>query len=115
MALGYKYAPDAIKKHVDVEDKGTIAIRDSAYETRAVVINESGLYSLILSSKLEQARGPRNLLEMLPEVFTLEDAKRVRMAAGLDTQNTAKMIRNWKNRNYVTQNSEFSFQKNKRK
>ncbi|MBO4673634.1 MAG: hypothetical protein J5616_04720, partial [Bacteroidaceae bacterium] len=60
------------------------------------------------------SRGPRNLLEMLPDVFTLEDAKRVRMAAGLDTQNTAKMIRNWKNRNYVTQNSEFSFQKSKK-
>ena len=59
-------------------------------------------------------RGPRNLLELLPDEFTLDDAKRVRQQQGLDTENTAKMIRNWKNRNYVTQNSEFSFQKSER-
>ena len=55
-ALGYKNTADAIIKHVDKEDRSTIAIRDSAYETRAVVINESGLYSLVLSSKLEQRK-----------------------------------------------------------
>ena len=42
--------------HVDDEDKGTLPIREGAYETRAIVINESGLYSLVLSSKLPQAR-----------------------------------------------------------
>ena len=56
-------------------------------------------------------RGPRNLLELLPDEFTLEDAKRVRRQQGMDTVNTMKMIRNWTNRGYVTQNSEFSFQK----
>ena len=56
MALGYKNTSKAIQQHVDEEDKGTLPIRESAYETRAIVINESGLYSLILSSKLEQAR-----------------------------------------------------------
>jgi hypothetical protein len=59
-------------------------------------------------------RGPRNLLELLPDEFTLEDAKRVRQKEGLGTANTAKMIRNWVNRNYVTQNSEFSFIKSER-
>jgi hypothetical protein len=53
-------------------------------------------------------------LELLPDTFTIEDAQRVRMAEGLDIQNTAKMVRNWKNRNYVTQNSEFSFIKSER-
>jgi hypothetical protein len=43
--LCHKNAPDALSKHVDDEDKGTIAIRDSAYETRAIFINESGLHS----------------------------------------------------------------------
>ena len=33
-ALGYKNTADAIIKHVDKEDRSTIAIRDSAYETR---------------------------------------------------------------------------------
>ncbi len=67
-ALGYKNTADAIIKHVDKEDRGTIAIRDSAYETRAVVINESGLYSLILSSKLEQAKAFKRWVtsEVLP-------------------------------------------------
>ena len=59
-------------------------------------------------------RGPRNLLELLPEVFTLEDAKRVRRQEGLDTENTIKMVRNWKSRNYVTQISDISFQKSKK-
>ncbi len=58
-------------------------------------------------------RGPRNLLELLPDTFTLEDAKRVRRMQGLDTQHTAKMIRNWVYRNYVTQNSETQFSKSK--
>ena len=67
-ALGYKNTADAIIKHVDKEDRSTIAIRDSAYETRAVVINESGLYSLILTSKLEQAKAFKRWVtsEVLP-------------------------------------------------
>ena len=42
----------ALRKHVDEEDKTTVAICDtgSNYKTQAVIINESGLYSLILSS-----------------------------------------------------------------
>ena len=55
-ALGYNNTRDALRKHVDDEDKGTVAIRDTAYETRAIVINESGLYSLVLASKLPQAK-----------------------------------------------------------
>ena len=54
--MGYKNPNDALCKHVDTEDRGTVAIRDTAYETRAIVINESGLYSLVLSSKLPQAK-----------------------------------------------------------
>ena len=50
-ALGYKNTSKAIQQHVDDEDKSTLPIREAAYETRAIVINESGLYSLILSSK----------------------------------------------------------------
>ena len=59
-------------------------------------------------------RGPRNLLELLPEEFTLEDAKRVRQQENMSTANTAHMIRNWKMRGYVTQISEISFKKCKR-
>ena len=37
-------------------DKSTAPIQGPAYETRVTLINESGLYSLILSSKLPQAK-----------------------------------------------------------
>ena len=69
-ALGYSNTRDALNKHVDNEDKGTVAIRDTAYETRAVVINESGLYSLILSSKLPQAQAFKRWVtsEVLPQI-----------------------------------------------
>ena len=59
-------------------------------------------------------RGPRNLLELLPDEFTLEDAKRIRLKNGKSEGKTIKMIRNWINRNYVIQNSEFSFVKSSR-
>ena len=69
-ALGYSNTRDALNKHVDHEDKSTVAIRDTAYETRAVVINESGLYSLILSSKLPQAKAFKRWVtsEVLPQI-----------------------------------------------
>ena len=56
-ALGYSNTRDALNKHVDREDKGTVAFRDAiGREQKSVVINESGLYALILSSKLPQAK-----------------------------------------------------------
>ena len=57
-ALGYKKTENALAAHVDEEDKTITLIQGSGsnYKTRAVFINESGLYSLILSSKLEQAK-----------------------------------------------------------
>ena len=69
-ALGYNNTRDALRKHVDDEDKGTVAIRDTAYETRAIVINESGLYSLVLASKLPQAKVFKRWVtsEVLPQI-----------------------------------------------
>lgn len=69
-ALGYSNTSKAIQQHVDHEDKGTLPIREDAFETRAVVINESGLYSLILSSKLPQAKAFKRWVtsEVLPQI-----------------------------------------------
>lgn len=60
-------------------------------------------------------RGPRNLLELLPDEFTLEDAQRVRRQQGLSNEghSAIRMIRTWSNRGYVIQNTEYSFKKNK--
>ena len=71
-ALGYSNGRDAVRKHVDGEDKTTVAICDtgSNYKTNAVFINESGLYALIFSSKLESARRFKHWVtaEVLPAI-----------------------------------------------
>ena len=46
-------------------------------------------------------RGPRNLLELLPNEFTMEDAVRVRREQGLSRKGTGAMIRAWRNRGYI--------------
>lgn len=46
--LGYNDTSDALKKHVDEEDKLTRRFADSGQNREMYVINESGLYSLIL-------------------------------------------------------------------
>ncbi len=55
--LGYKDSVNALKSHVDAEDKkGWQITTPSRGMQQASVINESGLYSLILSSKLPKAK-----------------------------------------------------------
>ena len=56
-------------------------------------------------------RGPRNLLELLPDEFTIEDAKRVRRQQGMRTENTGKMVSQWKSRGYILQLTVDSFKK----
>lgn len=55
-ALGYRDTSDALKKHVDADDKLTRRFADSGQAREMYIINESGLYSLILSSKLPGAK-----------------------------------------------------------
>lgn len=70
--LGYKKSRNAMMAHVDDDDKTTALIQGpgSNYKTRAIIINESGLYSLILSSKLPQARAFKRWVtsEVLPQI-----------------------------------------------
>lgn len=55
-ALGYKEPQKAIRTHVDPEDKGVSKMDTPGGNQEVVIINESGLYSLILSSKLPNAK-----------------------------------------------------------
>jgi prophage antirepressor-like protein len=55
-ALGYSNTRDALSKHVDAEDKLESQIATSGQRRAIILINESGLYSLILSSQLPQAK-----------------------------------------------------------
>lgn len=55
-ALGYKDTFAALKQHVDDEDKLVWQITSAGQKRDATVINESGVYSLILRSNLPKAR-----------------------------------------------------------
>ena len=51
--------------------------------------------------KTKKQRGPRNLLDLLPEVFTYEEAGLMRQRQGIWTGTLGKMIFNWKARGYI--------------
>jgi len=56
-ALGYAKPLDALSKHVEEDDSAKCGLIDSmGRRQQTIIINESGLYALVLSSKLEQAR-----------------------------------------------------------
>ena len=67
--LGYTNAPKAIRDHVDTEDK-TVNESFTVNGTKGILINESGLYSLILSSKLPTAKKFKRWVtsEVLPSI-----------------------------------------------
>lgn len=71
-ALGYAKPENALSAHVDDEDKTTTLVQGtgSNYKSKATVINESGLYSLVLSSKLPSAKKFKRWVtsEVLPSV-----------------------------------------------
>lgn len=86
--LGYKDTSDALKKHVDVDDKMTLQIADSLGRLQdTYIINESGFYSLVLSSKLPTAKKFKRWVthEVLPSIrkhgayMTLEKIEEVLM------------------------------------
>lgn len=67
--LGYTNPQKAVRDHVDVED---MTVNDAfvVHGTRGTLINESGLYSLILSSRLPKAKAFKRWVtsEVLPEI-----------------------------------------------
>ena len=69
-ALGYTNTQKAIRDHVDDDDKLTERFVLSGQARRVIIINESGLYSLILSSKLPQAKAFKRWVtsEVLPQI-----------------------------------------------
>lgn len=69
-ALGYSNAAAALKRHVDEEDKGVTKRDTLGGIQKLVIINESGLYALVLSSKLPQAKEFKRWVtsEVLPQI-----------------------------------------------
>ena len=70
MALGYKDTSDALKKHVEFDDKLTRRFADSGQNREMYIINESGLYALIFGSKLDSAKRFKHWVtsEVLPTI-----------------------------------------------
>ena len=54
--LGYKNGSRDVNRHVDEEDRRKNMVFDGNQNKETIIINESGLYSLILGSKLPSAK-----------------------------------------------------------
>lgn len=69
-SLGYSNTRDAIKAHVDADDKADVVIHDGRQNRKMTAINESGLYSLIFGSKLPSAKQFKRWVtsEVLPQI-----------------------------------------------
>ena len=74
VALGYSSASKAVMVHVDEEDKQKVMLKADSQNgnvvTATTLVNESGLYSLVLSSKLPQAKQFKRWVtsEVLPSI-----------------------------------------------
>lgn len=70
-ALGYERPTKAVQDHIDEEDKDVVPIQDSiGRKQNTPIINESGLYSLVLSSKLPKAKAFKRWItsEVIPSI-----------------------------------------------
>ena len=70
LILGYGNPTKAIRMHVDDEDKGVSVLDSPGGRQQTTIINESGLYSLIMNSKLPTAKRFKHWVtnEVLPEI-----------------------------------------------
>ena len=68
--LGYKETAKAIRTHICAEDKGVSVLDTPGGQQKITLINESGLYSLILGSKLPKAKTFKRWVtsEVLPTI-----------------------------------------------
>lgn len=89
--LGYSNPRDAIAKHVDDDDRNTVAIRDGKGNPNQTIINESGLYALIIGSKLPAAKKFKRWVtsEVLPSIrktgsYTVDPLQKQRLEIDLN-------------------------------
>ena len=73
--LGYINPEKALRVHVDDEDKGVNEMGTPGGTQKVTFVNESGLYSLILASKLPQAKAFKRWVtaEVLPQIRTVQN------------------------------------------
>lgn len=101
-ALGYTNPRKALADHVDSEDKNTVTIRDGIKgNPNKTIINESGMYSLILSSKLQSAKRFKRWVtsEVLPAIrktgsySTHEEYDRIELARIISSCKSATAVK----------------------
>ena len=124
--LGYKNTKDALLKHVDEEDKLGAQIATSGQRREMTIINESGLYSLILSSKLPNAKKFKRWVtsEVLPTIrktgsyqlpMTPEEQIRLLLESNVHMDermtNAEEDIALLKNKSEIDSNQRFQLQK----
>lgn len=87
--LGYSRTADAIRAHVDPDDKGVGELETPGGPQAMVIINESGLYSLIFGSKLPKAKEFKHWVtsEVLPSI-----RKNGGYIAGQETMTDSELI-----------------------
>lgn len=70
LSLGYKETAKAIRENVEEDDKGVSVLDTPGGSQKTIIINESGLYSLIMSSKLPNAKEFKRWVtsEVLPSI-----------------------------------------------
>ena len=68
--LGYQNGSRDINRHVDEADRHKVMLFDGNQDKETIIINESGLYSLILSSKMPNAKKFKRWVtsEVLPSI-----------------------------------------------
>ncbi|CCF28065.1 Prophage antirepressor [Leuconostoc citreum LBAE E16] len=120
--LGYSASRNALSKHVDSDDKLTHQISASGQKREMTLINESGVYSLIFGSKLENAKRFKKWVtsEVLPAIRkhgaymtdkTIEDVLTnpdtiIRLATDLKNERQAKLELQQENSVLLQQNNE---------
>ena len=111
-ALGYAKPQNALATHVDREDKSTAPIQGTAYETRVTLINESGLYALILSSKLPQAKAFKRWVtsEVLPQIRKTGGYIPTK-GANVNHNTVRQMLKNWRKQRLVVLEEDGNYRK----
>lgn len=103
--LGYQNGSRDINRHVDEEDRHKIMLFDGNQDKETIIINESGLYSLILSSKLATAKRFKHWVtsEVLPQIrrtgsyqkrLTPEEMMRIQLGMVDDHENRIEHLEN---------------------
>lgn len=117
-ALGYSNTRDALTKHIDNEDRADVAIHDGRQNRSMIIINESGLYSLVFSSKLPSAKKFKHWVtrEVLPSIRKtgsysmkqqpVDDTKKLRSEAMLLNART-RQAKMWKELSQMTTIKEY--------